>query len=115
MNIHISFWPCAEHQPRINNRLSWLLGNLQSGTPFPVLEYLQETWEHMAGTSTFNILSASVTSGLDNLAKWYYPLPQPTWVAGTHDIAYPHCGLVSSLGEFMEALTMTREHILTFH
>ncbi|KAG1851982.1 hypothetical protein C8R48DRAFT_676238 [Suillus tomentosus] len=37
----------------------------------PVLEYLQETWERMAGTSTFNVLSASVTSGLDNLAKWY--------------------------------------------
>ncbi|KAG1798503.1 uncharacterized protein HD556DRAFT_1305965 [Suillus plorans] len=37
----------------------------------PVLEYLQETWEHMAGTSTFDVLSASVTSGLDNLAKWY--------------------------------------------
>ncbi|KAG2028562.1 hypothetical protein BDR03DRAFT_1003883 [Suillus americanus] len=37
----------------------------------PVLEYLQETWERMAGTSTFDVLSASVTSGLDNLAKWY--------------------------------------------
>ncbi|KAG2741172.1 hypothetical protein P692DRAFT_20677048, partial [Suillus brevipes Sb2] len=30
-----------------------------------------KTWERMAGTSTFDVLSASVTSGLDNLAKWY--------------------------------------------
>lgn len=37
----------------------------------PVLEYLQETWENMAGSSTFDSLSACIMSGLDNLRKWY--------------------------------------------
>ncbi|KAG1748248.1 uncharacterized protein EDB91DRAFT_1079250 [Suillus paluster] len=37
----------------------------------PVLKYLQETWESMAGTSKFDSLSTSIQSGLDNLRKWY--------------------------------------------
>jgi hypothetical protein len=37
----------------------------------PILEYLQETWESMAGTSKFDSLSTSITSSLDNVSKWY--------------------------------------------
>ncbi|KAG2749565.1 hypothetical protein P692DRAFT_20731536, partial [Suillus brevipes Sb2] len=30
-----------------------------------------QTWESMAGTSKFDSLSTSITSGLDNVSKWY--------------------------------------------
>jgi hypothetical protein len=35
----------------------------------PVLEYLQQTWQNMAGSST-----SAINSGLNNIRKWYHKI-----------------------------------------
>jgi hypothetical protein len=37
----------------------------------PVLEYLQETLQNMAGSSKFSSLSTAIEAGIENLRKWY--------------------------------------------
>jgi hypothetical protein len=37
----------------------------------PVLEFLQQSWENMAGTAKFSELQDAIEAGLENLRKWY--------------------------------------------
>jgi hypothetical protein len=42
----------------------------------PVLEYLQQTWQNMAGSSKFDDFSSAINSGLDNIRKWYHKIDE---------------------------------------
>ncbi|KAG2737443.1 hypothetical protein P692DRAFT_201733213, partial [Suillus brevipes Sb2] len=44
--------------------------NLQRKT-YSAFKLTQHEWLNMAGTSKFDSLSTSITSGLDNVSKWY--------------------------------------------
>ncbi|KAG1824515.1 uncharacterized protein BJ212DRAFT_1295664 [Suillus subaureus] len=39
-----------------------------------VLEFLQQTWQNMAGSSKFANFSTTIDSGIDNLHKWYHKI-----------------------------------------
>ncbi|KAG0701880.1 ribonuclease H-like domain-containing protein [Suillus ampliporus] len=40
----------------------------------PVLEFLQQTWQNMAGSSKFDNFSNAINSGINNLRKWYHKI-----------------------------------------
>lgn len=42
----------------------------------PVLEFLQQTWQNMAGSSKFADFATAIDCGIDNLRKWYHKIDE---------------------------------------